>query len=639
MSSILVRNPAVALRESATLRDEGPETTTEPRHENGVAFDDSPSVEGIALLERGKPVERGTNDGPAEVDEIGPFLAGHLHRLAESGVDFDRTADRTVDRTVDRAVDHAADRAAVAPTLWLTVPAPRREPEALLELADRLEHVDHGFLWHPPSGPAVSGLGVCHRLPLQGSARFADLRHGAAEVFAAIDSATHAGALALPPRMFGGLAFDVGSASQAPWTEFGDGCFTVPRHLYAVAGELASLTLCVRADELTEPGAVEARISEAEGILALLEQLGSERSDSVAGGSAQLQGPLLEGSLLEGPLLEGGPLEGGTLEVVAGTDAMVCGLGGCAAASPEHASRASSAREIPEASGSRSDWIEQVDAIRQAIARDEVQKIVAARRSVVAFVAGDSAPQSPSHFPSIRRSGPAAGTPAVESMNRRGASVLRRLGGDRAASTRFAFCRPDTVFLGVTPEKLVSRSGRQVVTEALAGSIESGGEQAAELLDSGKDRLEQQLVVDSIVRRLEPLCASLEVAERPTVRELRDVFHLHTPIQGTLADDYHVLELAETLHPTPAVGGVPTSRAVDWIRERETHERGWYAAPIGWFDAAGDGELLVALRSCVLTRDRAYLYAGAGIVADSDPERELGETELKQRALLDALGD
>lgn len=145
-------------------------------------------------------------------------------------------------------------------------------------------------------------------------------------------------------------------------------------------------------------------------------------------------------------------------------------------------------------------------------------------------------------------------------------------------------------------------------------------------------------MVDAIVRRLEPLCSCLHVAPEPRVRELREVLHLHTPIRGTLTRPRHVLELVEGLHPTPAVGGVPTAEALRWIPEHEPDERGWYAAPVGWFDAAGDGEFAVALRSCVLRGREAYLYAGAGIVRDSDPELEYHEMELKKQALLRALG-
>ncbi len=124
----------------------------------------------------------------------------------------------------------------------------------------------------------------------------------------------------------------------------------------------------------------------------------------------------------------------------------------------------------------------------------------------------------------------------------------------------------------------------------------------------------------------------------PVVRALRHVVHLHTPITGTLRHPVHVLELAARLHPTPAVGGTPTRAALDWIAAHETTPRGWYAAPVGWFDGDGDGELAVALRCGVLAGNRAHLWAGAGIVAGSDPDRELAETELKLRAMLGALG-
>ncbi len=256
---------------------------------------------------------------------------------------------------------------------------------------------------------------------------------------------------------------------------------------------------------------------------------------------------------------------------------------------------------------SRSAWAEELEAIRRGMAEGRFEKIVAARRTVVEL-----------------------GAP-LDTV-----AVLRRLARGLVASTRFAFRRPHATFLGATPERLVALQGRELRTEALAGSIGHG--HAEELLRSAKDRREHQLVVDSIVRRLEPLCAELHVAPKARVRELREVLHLQTPIRGILAEPRHVLELVESLHPTPAVGGVPTDVALAWIAEHERDERGWYAAPVGWFDEAGDGEFAVALRSCVLNGRRAHLYAGAGIVRDSDPELEYRETQLKKRALLRALG-
>lgn len=287
-----------------------------------------------------------------------------------------------------------------------------------------------------------------------------------------------------------------------------------------------------------------------------------------------------------------------------------------ARAAPPNEVESSATLSRPEGERERDDpdWIRRVEQIRGAIADGAVEKIVAARRL------------------------------EVEVDDDLGVSrVLRRLARGLRASSRFAFRRDGAAFVGATPERLVTLRGRRVETEALAGSIEAGdgasaSEHAAELLGSGKDRHEQQLVTDSIVRHLSPLCAELDVASRPTVRELRDVLHLHTPIRGVLAEDRHVLELVEALHPTPAVGGVPTPAARRWISEREGMERGWYAAPVGWIDAAGDGEFFVALRSCLIAGGKAHLYAGAGIVADSDPAAELRETRLKAQGLLAAVG-
>lgn len=257
------------------------------------------------------------------------------------------------------------------------------------------------------------------------------------------------------------------------------------------------------------------------------------------------------------------------------------------------------------------DFLRRVEEIKAAIRSGAFEKIVAARQAICPLGS------------------------RVEA-----AAVLRRLSQGLKASTRFAFRRDGLAFLGATPERLVRKNGSEVETEALAGSIDAqaaGSRAAAEaLLASGKDLREHQLVVDDIVSRLEPWCSELAVSRQPTVRELRDVLHLLTPIHGRLSSPRHVLELVEELHPTPAVGGVPTAAAVDWI-ERHEAPRGWYAGPVGYFDAAGDGDFAVALRSCLLHGDEALLFAGAGIVADSDPELELLETELKRQALLAAL--
>jgi isochorismate synthase EntC len=116
------------------------------------------------------------------------------------------------------------------------------------------------------------------------------------------------------------------------------------------------------------------------------------------------------------------------------------------------------------------------------------------------------------------------------------------------------------------------------------------------------------------------------------------VVHLRTRVLASLVGAPHLLDVVERLHPTPAVGGAPTARALEWIASHERDERGWYAGPIGWFDQAGDGEMAVALRSGVLEAKRAHLYVGAGIVEHSVPEAELAETRWKLATLLSALG-
>lgn len=212
--------------------------------------------------------------------------------------------------------------------------------------------------------------------------------------------------------------------------------------------------------------------------------------------------------------------------------------------------------------------------------------------------------------------------------------VLRELEASEYC-TRFAIRRANTTFLGATPERLVRVTGNVVDTEALAGSGDSDSSTA--LLESQKERVEHDLVVREIVKRLAPSCDGLEYPKTPEVRALKHLVHLYTPIHGRLETREHVLDLVARLHPTPAVGGLPGMRAEQFIADHEPVPRGWYASPIGWFDAEGDGEFAVGLRSGAFVGDRAYLYAGNGIVRDSDPASEYAETKLKLASLSAAL--
>ncbi|HEY4105976.1 MAG TPA: isochorismate synthase [Polyangiaceae bacterium] len=268
------------------------------------------------------------------------------------------------------------------------------------------------------------------------------------------------------------------------------------------------------------------------------------------------------------------------------------------------------AREVAREERTAEEWAKLVGAVQREIRAGTVQKIVAARRVALTL---------------DREILPAA--------------VLSRLRKDARECTRFALSVAGTTFLGATPERLILKRVREICTDALAGSVGSGDRASAHrLLESSKDIHEHEFVVREILRVLEPLSEQLTRAAEREIHELRTVLHLRTKIFGTLKDDTHVLRLVADLHPTPAVGGVPTAAAVSFIAEHEPDERGWYAGPFGWFDAAGDGEFVVALRSGLVHGRHVELYGGAGIVRESDAESEFIETRWKLAALADALG-
>ncbi len=223
-------------------------------------------------------------------------------------------------------------------------------------------------------------------------------------------------------------------------------------------------------------------------------------------------------------------------------------------------------------------------------------------------------------------------------------AALRHLADTAPESTTFAFARGGSTFLGATPERLVRTVGRSFETVAIAGSVERGGDApedvafAAALLASEKDREEHAVVVDMLRSSLSPIAETMHIAAPTVVLPLRHLQHLVTPVTGTLRDEAGLLALAQRLHPTPAVGGAPRDVALALIDEHEGFDRGWYAGPIGWLGADGDGELMVALRCGLVTGNEATLFAGCGIVADSDPTREWEESRLKLRTMTTALG-
>ena len=198
-------------------------------------------------------------------------------------------------------------------------------------------------------------------------------------------------------------------------------------------------------------------------------------------------------------------------------------------------------------------------------------------------------------------------------------------------------------FIGASPERLLKVEDGAVLTEALAGSISRGATASEDaslgnrLLHSEKDLREQRIVLDSIVRRLSPLGLDLRYSARPHLRRLSNVQHLHTPVEAKLPKGVRLLDMLGRLHPTPAVGGTPREMAVPLIAGLEAFPRGLYGGAIGWIDSRGGGEFIVALRSALIDGTRARMYAGAGIVDGSSPQNEYAETELKFRAMQDAL--
>jgi salicylate biosynthesis isochorismate synthase len=211
----------------------------------------------------------------------------------------------------------------------------------------------------------------------------------------------------------------------------------------------------------------------------------------------------------------------------------------------------------------------------------------------------------------------------------------------------FCFCcgTPEAAFIGASPELLVRRSGASVSTVALAGSTRRSSDPAVDdhlgeqLLRSDKNRREQRIVTERIVRALRPHAVWVEAAAEPEIVKIANIQHLATPVIAQLAEPHSAIEMAGLLHPTPAVGGEPWPAAANAIAELEQMDRGWYAAPVGWMDATEDGEFCVALRSALLRDREAHLFAGVGVVAGSDPAAELEETEVKLEALLALLAE
>src|SRR5258707_2621065 len=223
------------------------------------------------------------------------------------------------------------------------------------------------------------------------------------------------------------------------------------------------------------------------------------------------------------------------------------------------------------------------------------------------------------------------------------ASALHRLSEAYTGCAIFAVANGERCFLGATPERLAKLRDGAFKTVSLAGTTRRGATPDEDdslgtaLLVSPKNRREHAVVVQSLTEALRDLCDDLDYPQTPGLIKLDNVQHLCTPITGRLSAGYTLLDVIERLHPTPAVGGRPREAALALIREREGFDRGWYAGPIGWINQRGEREFAVAIRSALLHGNRATLFAGCGIVADSDAEREYAEASLKLKPMLSAL--
>ena len=460
----------------------------------------------------------------------------------------------------------------------VTIAIPWRDPIALFSAARAVG--GEPALWlQPGAGFALVAIGAAWTLRPSGPARF---RQAALAWRGILDGAclvdASAGARGTGPLLVGGFGFRPEPSSGPAWRRFERGQLVLPSLLVTLEDGASWLTANVVApSDGTEADAPTATREVAE-LWAAVERGARIGAEEPAGFAAEIAPDVAPGLAADRPpapaTLRIGGLQPGPAE-----------------------------------------WRASVGRLAGAVGRGRADKVVLARRV-------DLVADAPVSLP----------------------VALRRLEVMARESTIFAVTRRGRTFLGATPERLLRVDGRMFRTIALAGSIGRGCDPAederlaAELLASAKDREEHEVVVAMLRRTLAPLAEELEVAPDPVVVTLRHVQHLATEVRGRLRQQAGVLSLVERLHPTPAVGGAPRELALELIAAEEHLDRGWYAGPLGWLDRHDDGEFVVAIRSGVVEDDRVSLFAGCGIVADSDPDREWAESEMKLDALASALG-
>ncbi len=222
-------------------------------------------------------------------------------------------------------------------------------------------------------------------------------------------------------------------------------------------------------------------------------------------------------------------------------------------------------------------------------------------------------------------------------------TVLENLMNQQNGSFIFGLESGEHCFIGASPERLVKKEGAIVFSACLAGSTPRGEDEETdaklgnELLNDDKNRSEHQFVVNMIRNAMEEHCIEITIPSAPVLMKLKNIQHLYTPVNCVSMPGTSVLDFVELLHPTPALGGSPRDVAMEKIERYEGMDRGFYAAPIGWMDIYGNGDFSVGIRSGLLQKGRASLYAGCGIVEKSNPESEYTETKVKFKPMLSAL--
>ncbi|MBS4222850.1 isochorismate synthase [Lederbergia citrea] len=262
----------------------------------------------------------------------------------------------------------------------------------------------------------------------------------------------------------------------------------------------------------------------------------------------------------------------------------------------------------------KDEWVHTVKDIVKDLTETDLQKVVFARKMKLRF-----ADQASSSY------------------------VLQQLIDQQPTSFIFAMEAEESCFLGASPERLVKKTGDHVLSTCLAGSmgrsknVDKDNELGNFLLKDKKNLFEHELVVSMIENALKPYCVEMNIPEKPILMKTPDIQHLYTPVSGKTKPESSIFQIVKDLHPTPALGGVPTNAAMKVIREKENMDRGFYAAPLGWADYRGNGEFIVAIRSGILKEKEAVLFAGCGLVPGSVPKDELVETGIKFLPMLRAL--